>query len=200
MSTVIETAAARRREVFAAISSATGTEDAADAVAHLLSVSADEAREVLAAPLESFLGPAADQPARSGAGGEAGASGFSLHPFKDSDEHRDLYHKRSEDETSATGGEWDEAKTEEERRAGLKRMDAETAMWFVAVDTSRDTLVGLVFGEQLDDGDVDVAIWVRPEERKKGFGLHSLKESRRELAAFFPGKHVIVRAPMPGRK
>ena len=61
-------------------------------------------------------------------------------------------------------------------------------------------LVGLVFGEQLDDGDVDVAIWVRPEERKKGFGLHSLKESRRELAAFFPGKHVIVRAPMPGRK
>ena len=24
--------------------------------------------------------------------------------------------------------------------------------------------------------------------------------SRRELAAFFPGKHVIVRAPMPGRK
>jgi asparagine N-glycosylation enzyme membrane subunit Stt3 len=61
-------------------------------------------------------------------------------------------------------------------------------------------LVGLVFGEQIDDGDVDVAIWIHPEERKKGFGLAALKESRRELAAFFPGKHVIVRAPLSGSK
>lgn len=194
MSTVIETAAARRREVFAAISSANGTEDAAEAVAHLLAVPVDEAREVLAAPLESFVGHTTEHPV------EAGPHGFGLFPFKDSGEHTDLYHKRSADESSATAGEWDESKTEEERKAGLKRMDAESAMWFVAVDTSRDALVGLVFGEQIDDGDVDVAIWVRPEERKKGFGLNALKESRRELAAFFPGKHVIVRAPMPGKK
>jgi hypothetical protein len=72
-------------------------------------------------------------------------------------------------------------------------------MWFVAVDTDRDAPIGLVFGEQIDNGDVDVAIWIRPEERKKGFGLRSLKESRRELAAFFPGKHLIVRAPMASR-
>lgn len=194
MSTVIETASARRREVFAAIASANGTDDAAEAIAHLLAVPVDQAREVLAAPLESFVGHSTDHPV------EGGPRGFGLFPFKDSEEHAELYRKRSEDETSATEGQWDEARTEEERKAGLKRMDAESAMWFVAVDTSRDALVGLVFGEQIDDGDVDVAIWVRPEERKKGFGLHSLKESRRELAAFFPGKHVIVRAPMPGRK
>jgi hypothetical protein len=194
MSTVIETAAARRREVFAALASASGTQDAADALAHLLSVPADKAREVLSAPLEAFVGGGADEAAGTG------EQGFGLFPFKDSGEHTDLYHTRSADESSATAGEWDESKTEEERKAGLKRMDAESAMWFVAVDTSRDALVGLVFGEQIDDGDVDVAIWVRPEERKKGFGLNALKESRRELAAFFPGKHVIVRAPMPGKK
>lgn len=194
MSTVIETAAARRREVFAALASASGTQDAAEAIAHLLAVPVDQAREVLSAPLESFVGHTTEHPV------EAGPHGFGLFPFKDSGEHTDLYHKRSADESSATAGEWDEAKTEEERKAGLKRMDAESAMWFVAVDTSRDALVGLVFGEQIDDGDVDVAIWVRPEERKKGFGLNALKESRRELAAFFPGKHVIVRAPMPGKK
>ena len=73
-------------------------------------------------------------------------------------------------------------------------------MWFVAVDTARGSAVGLVFGEQINDGDVDVAIWIHPEERKKGFGLAALKESRRELAAFFPGKHVIVRAPLSGSK
>ena len=192
-STAIEAATARRREVFAAISSANGAEDAAEAIAHLLAVPVDEAREVLRTPLESFVGHSTEHPVA------AGPHGFGLFPFKDSDEHRELYHTRSADESSAAG-EWDESTTEAERQAGLKRMEAESAMWFVAVDTSRDALVGLVFGEQIDDGDVDVAIWVRPEERKKGFGLHSLKESRRELAAFFPGKHVIVRAPMPGRK
>jgi hypothetical protein len=190
---VIETAAGRRREIFAAISSAAGTEDAVTAVSHLLSVSTDEAREVLRAPLESFIG--ADPAPRT----DSGPSGFTLHPFRDSDEHRSLYHSRSSDASSATGGEWDEARTEQERREGLNRIESETAMWFVAVDTARDAHVGLVFGEQLDNGDVDVAIWIRPEERKRGYGLSSLKESRRELAAFFPGKHVIVRAPLAGK-
>ena len=46
-SNVIETAAQRRREVLAAVSSATGTEDAATAVSQLLAVGTDEAREVL---------------------------------------------------------------------------------------------------------------------------------------------------------
>lgn len=194
MSNVIETAANRRREVFAAVSSAEGPEDAARAVASLLSVSADEAREVLRAPLEAFAG--------SSSGGTAGGAGqgFTLRPFTESEDHTALYHSRSSDETSATGGTWDREKTEQELRDGLDRIEAESAMWFVAVDTDREALVGLVFGEQIDNGDVDVAIWIRPEERKKGFGLRSLKESRRELAAFFPGKHVIVRAPLSANK
>ena len=50
-STPIETAADRRRDVFAAIASANGTEDAATALAQLLSVSVDEAHDVLRAPL-----------------------------------------------------------------------------------------------------------------------------------------------------
>ena len=194
MSNVIETAANRRREVFAAVSSAEGPEDAARAVASLLSVSADEAREVLRAPLEAFAG--------SSSGGTAGGAGqgFTLRPFTESEDHTALYHSRSSDETSATGGTWDREKTEQELRDGLDRIEAESAMWFVAVDTDREALVGLVFGEQIDNGDVDVAIWIRPEERKKGFGLRSLKESRRELAAFFPGKHVIVRAHLSANK
>lgn len=193
-STVIETATTRRREVFAAVSSAEGPEDAVRAVASLLSVSADEAREVLRTPLETFAGSPSGGP-------DAGAGqGFTLRPFTESEEHTSLYRSRSSDETSATGGTWDKDKTEQELRDGLERIEGESAMWFVAVDTAREAPVGLVFGEQIDNGDVDVAIWIRPEERKKGFGLRSLKESRRELAAFFPGKHLIVRAPMAGNR
>ena len=193
-SNVIEAAAGRRQEIFAAISSATGTDDAVKAVSHLLAVSTDEAREVLRAPLESFVGGTTGQPEASS------PSSFALHPFRDSEEHRSLFHSRSSDASSATGGEWDENRTEQERREGLSRIESESAMWFVAVDGARGTQVGLVFGEQVNDGDVDVAIWIHPEERKKGYGLLSLKESRRELAAFFPGKPVIVRAPMAGGK
>lgn len=192
-SNVIEAAAGRRREVLAAIASATSTEDATKALAHLLSVSTDEAASVLRAPLESFV---PGTPA--GPGTESGGA-CTLHPFRDSDAHKDLFHARSSDASSATAGEWDAEKTEAERKAGLERIDGESAMWFVAVDSSRDSLVGLVFGEQTGDGDVDVAIWIRPEERKRGYGMSSLKESRRELAAFFPGKHVIVRAPLAGK-
>lgn len=194
MSNAIETAANRRREVFAAVSSADGPEDAVRAIASLLSVSPTEAGEVLRAPLEAFAG--------SPSGGSAGGAGqgFTLRPFTESEEHTSLYHARSSDETSATGGTWDREKTEQELRNGLDRIEAESAMWFVTVDTDRDAPIGLVFGEQIDNGDVDVAIWIRPEERKKGFGLRSLKESRRELAAFFPGKHLIVRAPMAGNR
>lgn len=191
-STAIETAAARRRDVLAAVSSADGPEDAVRALASLLSVSADEAREVLRAPLEAFAGSA------TGGASRATGQGFALRPFTETEDHTALFHSRSSDETSATGGTWDRDKTAQELRDGLDRVEAESAMWFVAVDSARDALVGLVFGEQIGNGDVDVAIWIRPEERKKGYGLASLKESRRELAAFFPGKHVIVRAPLAG--
>ncbi|MDX2356939.1 GNAT family N-acetyltransferase [Dietzia sp. PP-33] len=192
-STAIETAASRRQEVFATIASAGSRQDAVTALADLLSLPSEEAEAVLRAPLESFLG-------QSDGSATPGQGGFTLHPFRDHDDHTALFHARSSDETSATGGTWDEQKTESERREGLGRIESESAMWFVAVDSARDQAVGLVFGEQIDDGDVDVAIWIRPEERKKGFGLAALRECRRELAAFFPGKHVIVRAPLPGSR
>lgn len=193
-SNVIEAAAGRQSEVFAALASATGTNEATQAIAHLLGVSEDKAQEVLRAPVESLFS------ADSGGRPTSKSGGFTLLPFHDSDSHTELFHSRSSDATSATGGEWDAEKTETERKAGLERIEAESAMWFVAVDSSRDAMVGLVFGEQVNDGDVDVAIWVHPEERKRGYGLSSLKVCRRELAAFFPGKHVIVRAPLPAGK
>src|SRR5699024_7647588 len=133
MSNVIEAAAGRRREVLAALSTANGAEDAATAVSHLLAVSTDEAREVLRAPLEAFAGGSA-----APRGASEAAGGFALHPFRDSEEHRALFHSRSSDASSATGGEWDEERTEKERREGLSRIESETAMWFVAVDTARD--------------------------------------------------------------
>ncbi|MBC7305466.1 MAG: N-acetyltransferase, partial [Dietzia sp.] len=79
MSDVIEMAASRRREIFAAVSSADGPEDAVGAVASLLSVSADEAGEVLRAPLEAFAG--------SPSGGPAGGAGqgFTFCPFTESE-------------------------------------------------------------------------------------------------------------------
>ena len=54
--------------------------------------------------------------------------------------------------------------------------------------------VGLVFGE-LDGQEVNVAIWIAPESRKKGYGTACVKHSRRELAAEFPGTVLVVRAP-----
>ena len=62
-----------------------------------------------------------------------------LEPFRDSEDHRSIYHTRSTDASSATGGEWDESRTEQERRDGLSRIESESAMWFVAMDTARGT-------------------------------------------------------------
>lgn len=187
----VKAAATRRREIFAAIASANGTDDATDAISHLLSVSREEAAEVLAAPLESFVGTSDT----SGPITEAPDS-FGLFPFRDDEAHVELFRKRSVGRTGDDGVKWDESRAQSELEVGLKRNELESAAWFVAVDTVNDKLIGLVFGEQLPTGDVDVAIWVDPEERKKGYGLRSLKQSRRELAAYFPGKHLIVRAPV----
>jgi len=188
--TAVESATGRTREVFAAVATAKGRQDAVDALARLLSVPAAEAEQVLAAPLESFVGRVADASAEEGAG-------FALHPFTDSEEHAELYRHRAADPGSEPAGRWDDARVEQERRDGLQRIEHEQAMWFVAVDTARDRAVGLVFGEQEgDNGDIDVAIWVHPEERRKGYGMRSLRESRSALAGYFPGVHVVVRAPL----
>ena len=94
------------------------------------------------------------------------------------------------------GKPWNEDRIEAERVGGLGRIDDETAAWFVAEDVSGDgsKSVGLVFGE-LDGQEVNVAIWIAPESRKKGYGTACVKHSRRELAAEFPGTVLVVRAP-----
>lgn len=71
-------------------------------------------------------------------------------------------------------------------------MKAEEAVWLVAVEG--DDKVGIVFGE-LSGGEVDVRIWIAPEHRKRGFGTAALRRSRSELAAYFPGVPMVVRAP-----
>lgn len=193
-STVITAATKRRGEVFAAIGAADTRQEAIDALARLLSVSAEQAEHVLKAPLGDFVTEDSDHTEPET------AQGFALHPFRDIDEHTALYASRAADPTSAPAGRWDDAKVEAERSAGLERMELEHAMWFVAVDTARDTQVGLVFGEQENESrDVTVAVWIAPEERKKGYGLHALKESRRALAAYFPGAQLVVRSPLPGK-
>ncbi|MFD4183329.1 GNAT family N-acetyltransferase [Rhodococcus sp. NPDC058514] len=119
-----------------------------------------------------------------------------LRPFTSRDEDADLYRRRSAEQLDDEGAPWASDRVEDERRAGLGRVDDETAAWFVAENTSGDRpeCVGLVFGE-LHGGEVELAVWVAPEARKQGYGTAVIKLSRPELAAFFPGTTVIVRSP-----
>jgi hypothetical protein len=83
----------------------------------------------------------------------------------------------------------------DELKQAATRVDNEDAVWFVALED--DVKVGLVFGE-LRENEVDVRIWIHPEQRKRGYGLAALRKSRTELAAYFPGVHLVVRAPGAG--
>ena len=81
---------------------------------------------------------------------------------------------------------------DDEIRSALTRVHDEEAAWFVAVeDTHR---VGMVFGE-LAHGEVNVRIWIHPDYRQKGYGTAALRKARSELAAYFPGVPLVVRAP-----
>ncbi len=130
-----------------------------------------------------------DRPASSG-------QNFTLRPFSDSAEDKALFTIRSAEQLGEDGKPWSEDRIEAERVGGLGRIDDESAAWFVAEDVSGDgpKSVGLVFGE-LDGQEVNVAIWIAPESRKKGYGTACVKHSRRELAAEFPGTVLVVRAP-----
>ena len=75
------------------------------------------------------------------------------------------------------------------------RVGDEDAVWLVAKDG--DDKIGLVFGE-LSGGEVDLRIWIRPELRKRGYGVAALRRSRAELAAYFPGVPLVVRTPSAG--
>lgn len=123
-------------------------------------------------------------------------AGVRLRPFTDSDADTDLFRQRCTERFDDSGKPWDPDRVETERQGGLKRMDDETAAWFVAECTTGDapSSIGLVFGE-LTGNEVDVAIWVAPESRKQGYGTAALKQARSELAAYFPGTTLIVRTP-----
>lgn len=123
-------------------------------------------------------------------------AGVRLRPFTDSGADTELFRKRSTERLDDSGRPWSPDRVEQERRSGLKRIDDESAAWFVAECTTGDEpkSVGLVFGE-LTGNEVDVAIWVAPDSRKQGYGTASLKQARSELAAYFPGTTLIVRTP-----
>ena len=109
------------------------------------------------------------------------------------DEDRDIFATRTEDVGAAGDGSGGPAgNLDDEIGAALRRVDDEEAAWFVAVDSGEK--VGMVFGE-LVHGEVNVRIWIHPEQRKKGYGTAALRKSRSEMAGFFPAVPMVVRAP-----
>ncbi|MFE3293894.1 GNAT family N-acetyltransferase [Rhodococcus sp. NPDC059234] len=124
----------------------------------------------------------------------ATGAGVRLRPFSTSDTDAELFRLRSAEQLDDDGSPWPTDRVESERRAGLNRVDDESAAWFVCEDVSGDRprSVGLVFGE-LTGQEVDIAVWIAPQSRKHGYGTAALKQSRSELAAYFPGTVVVVR-------
>jgi GNAT superfamily N-acetyltransferase len=117
---------------------------------------------------------------------------LALRPFSHQSD-RDLFAARTDDIKAAGDGSGAPAgDLDDEIRSALKRVAAEEAAWFVAVEGADK--VGMVFGE-LVDGEVNVRVWIHPEFRKHGFGTAALRKSRSEMAAYFPAVPMIVRAP-----
>lgn len=112
------------------------------------------------------------------------------------DNDRDLFAARTADVGAAGDGSGAPAgDLDEEIRSGQRRVEAEEAVWLVAVDGTQK--VGLVFGE-LAAGEVNMRIWIHPDHRKKGYGTAALRRSRSEMAAYFPAVPLVVRAPAAG--
>jgi len=119
-----------------------------------------------------------------------------LRPFA-ADADRDIFAIRTEEIGSAGDGSGSPAGSlDDEIGSASRRVWAEEAAWFVAVDG--DEKVGMVFGE-LTGGEVNVRIWIHPGHRKKGYGTAALRRSRSELAAQFPATPLVVRDPGAGR-
>ena len=197
----------RRHEVLDAVVDSADHQAAVATVAELLGTSESNAEAVLGLKFSALTKAArdriqgelenldatlewtaVDRPASSGAN-------FNLRPFTDSTDDAALFAERSTEQFDDGGAPWASDRVESERAAGLGRIDDESAAWFVAEDLSSDTpkSVGLVFGE-LTDQEVNVAIWIAPQARKKGYGTACIQHARRELAAEFPGTVLVVRA------
>jgi GNAT superfamily N-acetyltransferase len=118
-----------------------------------------------------------------------------LRPFS-ADADRDIFAARTDDVRAAGDGSGAPAgDLDDEIRAAVSRVNAEEAVWLVAVDGSQK--VGMVFGE-LAGGEVNVRIWIHPDYRKRGYGTAALRKSRSEMAAYFPAVPLVVRAPAAG--
>ncbi|PXW35471.1 GNAT family N-acetyltransferase [Nocardia sp. 348MFTsu5.1] len=199
----LEAAFEQRHAVLDAIVEAEDRPAAVAAIAELLSVPAIGAEAVLgmafdrltvtarranAAELEDLNSKLTftqtDRPA-------ATAETLTLRPFNESD--ADLFAARTADVGAAGDGSGTPADDiSKEISWANSRMDNEEAVWLVALEGG--SKVGIVFGE-LSGGEVDVRIWIAPEHRKHGYGTAALRRSRSELAAYFPGVPMVVRAP-----
>lgn len=194
----------RRHEVLDAIVEAGDRPAAVDAIVALLGTSrrggeavmgmsfdqlTEDSRKRIAAELDDLNAQLTftlkERPASSG-------DNLVLRPFAGHAD-RDIFAERTAnvgatgDGTGAAVGDLDD-----EIRAALRRIDAEEAAWFVAVDGTQK--VGMVFGE-LVGHEVHVRIWIHPECRHKGYGTAALAKSRPEMAAYFPAVPLVIRAP-----
>lgn len=198
------TALERRHEVLDAIVDSENRDEAVAAVAALLGKSTLGAEAVLGMSLDQLTKDErrknqaelddlnheltftlAERPASSG-------DTLDLRPFS-ADDDADLFTTRTEELKVAGDGSGNPAgDVSEEIAKATERVDNEDAVWLVALEGP--SKVGFVFGE-LSDGEVDVRIWIAPEHRKKGYGTAALRKSRTEMAAYFPGVPMVVRAP-----
>ncbi|MBM7366064.1 GNAT family N-acetyltransferase [Gordonia hydrophobica] len=198
------TAMERRHEVLDVIVEAEDRDAAATAIADLLGKSKLGAEAILNMSFyqltkterrnnqaeldnlnEAVTFTLAERPASSG-------DSLDLRPFS-ADEDADLFAERTAEQGVAGDGSGAPAgDVGDEIAKGVGRVDAEDAVWLVAVEG--DAKIGIVFGE-LSGGEVDVRIWIRPSARKHGYGTAALRKSRAEMAALFPGVPMVVRAP-----
>src|SRR5246127_1634049 len=126
-----------------------------------------------------------ERPASSG-------EGLELRPFA-GESDRDIFAARTEDmHVAADGSGGPAGPLDDEISSGLGRINAEDAVWLVAVVGTEK--VGMVFGE-LINCEVNVRIWIHPDHRKKGYGTAALRKSRSEMAAYFPAVPMVIRAP-----
>lgn len=116
---------------------------------------------------------------------------LTLRPFA-GDPDRDIFGARLDEVGAAGDGSGQPAQPlDDEIRLAERRIGQEDAAWFVAVVATEK--VGMVFGE-LEQGEVNVRVWIHPDHRKKGYGTAALRRSRSEMARNFPAVPMVVRA------
>lgn len=198
------TALERRHEVADAIVDAEDREAAIEAITALLGTSRLGAEAVIGMSFDKFTKESrrriaaelddlnkqltftlVERPASTG-------EGVTLRPFAATTD-RDIFSARTDDmHVAADGSGGPAGDLDDEMRSGLGRIDAEDAVWLVALAGTEK--VGMVFGE-LAGGEVNVRVWIHPAHRKKGYGTAALRKSRSEMASYFPAVPMVVRAP-----